>query len=125
MASIDSTPGPQEPTWLGSMRNAHTRSRGAAIWTVPENCMDVSEEGRSRPGGGGGGGRGGGDVRPGLRDEGGAAAHPAEGVHDPVVLGEVAGAVPLDGHAAHRVEQDDVVRDGGEDGLVDERACRP
>src|SRR5829696_1319288 len=112
MASIDSTPGPHEPTWLGSMRNAHTRSRGAAIWTVPENCMDVSEEGRSGPGGGGGGGRGGRDVRPGLREEGGAAAHPAEGVHDAVVLGEVAGAVRLDGHAAHGVEQDDVVRDG-------------
>ena len=49
MTSMVSTPGPQEPTSLGSMRNDQTRSRGAAISTVPENCMQASVEGRVRP----------------------------------------------------------------------------
>ena len=40
--SIDSTPGPHAPTWLGSMRKAHTRSRGAAMSTVPLNCIELS-----------------------------------------------------------------------------------
>jgi hypothetical protein len=40
--SIDSTPGPHEPTWFGSRRKAHTVSRGASIWTVPWNCMRLS-----------------------------------------------------------------------------------
>jgi hypothetical protein len=37
MTSIDSTPGPQDPTSLGSTRNAQTRSRGARISTEPSN----------------------------------------------------------------------------------------
>ena len=54
ITSIDSTPGPQLPTWFGSMRKAHTRSRGAAMSTVPLNCIWVSGE---RPRSGLGGGR--------------------------------------------------------------------
>src|ERR1700704_3079080 len=37
--SIDSTPGPHWPTWFGSMTNAQTLARGAAISTVPSKCM--------------------------------------------------------------------------------------
>ena len=51
------------------------------------------------------------DVRAGLLDERGPAAHRAEGVDDAVVLGEVPGMLAVHGHPAHRVEQDDVVDD--------------
>jgi hypothetical protein len=44
--SMDSTPGPHWPTWLGSMTKAHTRSRGAAMSTVPANFMRTSESER-------------------------------------------------------------------------------
>ena len=52
-----------------------------------------------------------GHVRRRLLDEPGPAADRAEGVDDPVVLGEVAGVRAVDGHAADRVEQHDVVDD--------------
>ena len=52
-----------------------------------------------------------GDVRAGLLDERGAAAHRAERVDDAVVLSEVPGMLAVDGHAADRVEQHDVVDD--------------
>ena len=42
MTSIDSTPGPHWPTWFGSITNAHTLSRGAAMSTVPSKCMRSS-----------------------------------------------------------------------------------
>ena len=43
--SIDSTPGPHDPTWFGSMTNAQTRSRGALMSTVPENCIESLSSG--------------------------------------------------------------------------------
>ena len=46
-----------------------------------------------------------------LLDEPGPAADRAERVDDPVVLGEVPGVGALDGHAADRIDQDDVVDD--------------
>ena len=38
--STDSTPGPHWPTWVGSVTNDQTLSRGAAISTEPSKCMD-------------------------------------------------------------------------------------
>ena len=53
--SIDSTPGPHWPTCWGSTTNAQTRSRGAAISTVPANFMGTSagSEGPAVPAAGG------------------------------------------------------------------------
>src|ERR1700675_138163 len=79
MTSIDSTPGPQEPTWLGSMRNAQVFSRDAAISTVPSKCICSSARRSVR-------GR---RVRDGILDEARPAADAAEGVDDAAVLGDV------------------------------------
>ena len=46
ISSIASTPGPHQPTCRGSMTNAQTRSRGAAIWVLPVNCT-AAEDSRS------------------------------------------------------------------------------
>ena len=42
--SIVSTPGPHGPTWFGSMTNAQTLSRGAAMSTVPLELHEASME---------------------------------------------------------------------------------
>jgi hypothetical protein len=50
ITSIDSTPGPHRPTWFGSMTNAQTRSRGAAMLTVPSKRIGSSGDGSVRQG---------------------------------------------------------------------------
>ena len=56
-----------------------------------------------------------------IVDEAGPAAHRAEGVDDPVVLGEVAGVLPVHGHPADGIDEHDVVDDGRGVGRPGER----
>ena len=91
---------------FGSMTNAQTLSRGAAMSTVPSKCIGGPHQCAS------GGWIGSSRIRYRFLDEAGAAADRAEGVDDPVVLGQVPGVGAVDGHPAHRVGQHDVVDDG-------------
>ena len=84
------------------------------IGTEPSKCMRASRafaRWRSDARSSVGQGYRRGDVGGRFADEPRPAADRAERVDDPVVLGEVARVLALDGHAADRIEQHDVVDD--------------
>src|SRR5512144_1539033 len=88
--SIFSTPGPHWPTCWGSTTNAHTRSRGARIGTVPSKRIGRLQRYEVRSG----------SVRRCDRrrqvggrfaDEAGPAAHGTERIDDALVLRQMPG----------------------------------